>query len=51
MSKQISVSDYARMVGKTRQAIAWQCRNSKLPDGVKSAKVGSTWVITLNITK
>lgn len=43
---QLSVTQYASKVNKTRQAILWQIKNNKLPDGVKAEKVGNSWVIS-----
>ncbi len=42
---QLSVTQYAAKVEKTRQAILWQIKNNKLPEGVKAVKVGNSWVI------
>ncbi len=44
--KKFSVTEYAYAMKLTRQAILWQCANSKLADGATAEKVGNTWVIT-----
>jgi hypothetical protein len=42
-----SLTQYAEMVGKTRQAIFAQIKENRLPKGVKSKKIGNAIVITV----
>lgn len=42
-----SLTQYATLVGKTRQAIFYQIKNNVLPKGVKAKKIGNAIVITV----
>ena len=42
----ITVEQYAEKIGKTPQAVRWQCKHGKLAPGYKATKVGGTWIIT-----
>lgn len=41
----MSATEFAEKIGQTRQAVCWQCRNKKLPEGWKAKRVGKTWLI------
>ena len=42
-----SLTQYAIMVGKTRQAIFAQIKDKRLPKGVKAKKIGNAIIITV----
>jgi hypothetical protein len=46
-NQQLSIIEYAKIVNLTRQAVTWQCRNNKLPEGVKATRVGKTWIVNV----
>lgn len=46
--KQVTVEQYAVIIGKTPQAVRWQCKHQKLKNGWTAKKLGGTWIITLN---
>ncbi len=43
----MSVTEYAKSVTKSRQAILNKINKNKLPSNVSAKKIGSTWVITI----
>lgn len=47
--KQLSITDYARSLGVTRQAVLKQIKEKRLPKGVAATRfMGRYWVITMN---
>jgi len=42
---QLSVTQYAKRLGKTRQAVLKQIKEKRLPKGVSAKKIGNAWVI------
>lgn len=42
-----SLTQYANLVGKTRQAIFYQIKNNLLPKNVKAKKIGNAIVLTI----
>jgi hypothetical protein len=46
---QMSVTQYAKQIGVTRQSILAQISKNRLPSHITANKVGSTWVLTTQI--
>lgn len=46
-SRQVSLPVYAEERGLTEQAVRWQCKEGKLPQGHSAKKIGRAWVITV----
>jgi biotin operon repressor len=44
----LTVTQYAKKLGISRQAVLKQIRLGKLPQGLKAEKVGSTYIIQLS---
>lgn len=42
-----SVTDYAKSIQKTRQAVLLQIKEKRLPENVRAEKIGKTWVIEI----
>lgn len=40
-----SVTEYAKLIGRTRQCVLYQIKNRRLPRGVIVEKIGKTYVI------
>ena len=45
--KQLSVTEYAKTIGLTRQAVLVQIWQNRLPDGIIATKIGTTYIITI----
>lgn len=45
--KEFSVTEYAKLIGITRQAVLKQITTGRLPKGVKAEKIGSFYKITV----
>lgn len=45
--KQLSVTEYSKLLGLTRQAILVQIWQNRLPKGVISKKIGNTYIIII----
>jgi hypothetical protein len=45
--EQLSVTDYAKLLGVTRQAILLQIKENRLPKNVKVKKIGNTYSLTV----
>lgn len=43
---ELSVTEYAKQLGLTRQAVLSQINENRLPDNVSARMVGKTWIIT-----
>lgn len=41
----VSVTEYAKSVGLTRQAVLRQIKDGRLPKGVSEKKIGKTYVL------
>lgn len=49
--KQLSVTEYSKLLGLTRQAILVQIWQNRLPKGVISKKIGNTYIIIIEEEK
>ena len=45
--EQLSVTDYAKLLGVTRQAILLQIKEKRLPKNVKVKKIGNTYSLSV----
>ena len=45
--KKISVTDYAKYMEITRQAVLAQIKERRLPTGVTAEKIGNAYVLTI----
>ena len=45
--EQLSVTDYAKLLGVTRQAILLQIKEKRLPKNVTVKKIGNTYSLTV----
>jgi len=43
--KTLSVTEYSKLLGVTRQAVLWQIKYGKLAEGVSATKVGCNWIV------
>ena len=43
----ISVTDYAKQLGITRQAVLLQIKEKRLPKNIKVEKIGNTYSLTV----
>ncbi len=46
--KTLSVTEYAKLLGVTRQAVLWQIKYGRLAEGVSATKVGCNWIVKIN---
>jgi len=46
--EQLSVTEYAKLLGVTRQAVLWQIKEKRLSEGVTATKVGCNWIVKIN---
>ena len=44
---ELSVTEYAKSLGVTRQAVLLQIKEKRLPNNVKSEKIGNTYSLTV----
>lgn len=45
---ELSVTQYAKRLGVTRQAVLSQISQNRLAPNVVAKKIGTTWVLTIN---
>ena len=45
---ELSVTQYAKKLKVTRQAVLAQIKDSRLAKNVTPKKIGSTWILTIN---
>lgn len=45
--EQLSVTDYAKLLGVTRQAILLQIKEKRLPKNVTVKKIGNTYLLSV----
>jgi hypothetical protein len=45
--KQLSISQYAKTIGLTRQAVLFQINQNRLPENVSAIKIGKFYVISI----
>lgn len=43
--KQYTVSEYAKAMGLTNQAVTWQVRNNRLPEGITGKMFGKMYIL------
>ena len=43
--KKYSVTEYAKLINRTRQCVLYQIKKRRLPDNVSFEKIGKTYVI------
>lgn len=48
---QLSVTEYAKRLGITRQAVIAQINGKRLPKGVKAERIGHNYIITVRGVK
>lgn len=48
---QLSVTEYAKQIGVTRQAVLLQIKEKRLPKNVKAEKIGNTYSLTVGRQK
>jgi len=48
---QLSVTEYAKRLGVTRQAVIAQIKEKRLAKGVKAEKIGNNYVISVRVPK
>jgi DNA-binding XRE family transcriptional regulator len=49
--EQLSVTDYAKLLGVTRQAILLQIKEKRLPKNVTAKKIGNTYLLSVRRQK
>ena len=49
--EQLSVTDYAKLLGVTRQAVLLQIKEKRLPKNVKVKKIGNTYLLSVRAKK
>ena len=45
---ELSVTQYAKKIDVTRQAVLYQIKGNRLASNVTAKKIGSTWILTVN---
>jgi len=45
--EQLSVTEYAKLLGVTRQAVLWQIKEKRLSEGVTCKKIGNTYSLSV----
>lgn len=46
--KELSVTEYAKLLDMTRQGVLSQIKQGRLPENVSSKRIGNAWILELS---